>query len=370
MTQRDLYEVLGVPRNASEDDIKKAYRKLAMKHHPDRNEGNKASEEKFKEANNAYEVLSNPEKRQAYDQFGHAGIDPNAAGMGGAGGFSGGDVFGDIFSEMFGGGRGRQRVSKGADLSYTMDITLEQAASGYTSQIRVPTWEHCETCQGSGAKPGTKPQPCVQCGGQGVVSLSQGFFRMQQTCPRCHGSGKIISDPCPSCHGQGNKRTNKTLEVAIPAGIDNGMRIRSSGNGEPAPPGGVPGDLYVEIHIKPHSIFERDGDDLHCKVPIPFATAALGGTITVPTLSGKAEIEIAEGTQNGRRFRLRGKGIKGVRSAVSGDLYCHVEIETPVRLTSEQKELLRAFENSLRGQEAKHSPQEKSWSDRIKDLFH
>jgi molecular chaperone DnaJ len=375
MAKRDYYEVLGLAKNAGEDDIKKAYRKLAMKFHPDRNPG-KDSEDKFKEVKEAYEVLSEPAKREAYDRFGHAGVDPNAGGFGGGpGGFGNGggfaDVFGDIFGDIFGnqqGGRGqRSNVYRGGDLRYAMDVSLEQAAHGFETEIRVPSWEGCTTCGGSGAKPGTKPQTCRTCSGQGAVRVQQGFFSIQQTCPTCHGSGKVIPDPCTACDGVGRVKRNKTLQVKIPAGIDEGMRIRSAGNGEPGINGGPPGDLYVEIHIKEHAVFQRDADDLHCQVPVRVTTAALGGTIKVPTLEGSVEIELPEGTQHGKTFRLRGKGIKGVRSSYPGDLYAHVAIETPVRLTDRQKQLLQELDQSL-GDE-RHSPQTRSWRDKVKEFF-
>jgi molecular chaperone DnaJ len=379
MAKRDYYDILGVPKNASEDDIKKAYRKLAMKHHPDRNQGDtaKKSEEKFKEAKEAYEMLSDPGKRAAYDQYGHAGVDSNMGGRGGAGpeGFGGfaeafGDIFGDIFGGQGGGRRGGgQQVYRGSDLSYAMEITLEEAAGGKETQIRVPSWESCETCHGSGAKPGTSAKTCPTCNGAGTVHLRQGFFSIQQTCPHCHGSGKIIPEPCTTCSGQGKIKKQKTLEVKIPAGINEGMRIRSAGNGEPGTNGGPPGDLYIEIRVKQHEIFERDGDDLHCSVPVGLTTAALGGTIEVPTLGNKAEIELPEGTQHGKTFRLRGKGIKGLRSSYPGDLYCHVSVETPVKLTEHQRKLLKELDESFRKSGDRHSPTSKSWADRVKDLF-
>jgi molecular chaperone DnaJ len=373
MAKRDFYETLGVAKNASEDELKKAYRKLAMKYHPDRNPDSKEAEEKFKQAKEAYEILSDDNKRAAYDRYGHAGVDPNAAGMGGAGGAGFGDSFGDIFGEIFGAGRrgggGGPQVYRGADLKYAMEITLEQAANGFDTEIRVPSWENCEVCKGSGAKVGTSPKTCRTCGGSGAVRMQQGFFSVQQTCPTCHGSGKEITDPCVSCDGVGRTRRNKTLQVKIPAGIDDGMRIRSSGNGEPGINGGPSGDLFVEIHIKEHKIFQRENDDLHCELTIPFTTAALGGDIQVPTLNGKAEITIPEGTQSGKTFRLRGKGIKGVRGAYPGDLYCHFVVETPVKLTDEQKAILRQFETSLTEGGERHSPQSKSWTDRVKDFF-
>ncbi len=373
MSKRDYYEVLGVSKTASDDEIKKAYRKLAMKYHPDRNQGEKAkeAEEKFKEVKEAYEMLSDEQKRAAYDQYGHAGVDPNS-GMGGgfgAGGFA--EAFGDIFGDMFGGARtrGGRQVYRGNDLSYSMEITLEEAAKGKDAQIRIPSWDSCDTCHGSGAKPGTSPKTCTTCGGQGSVQMRQGFFSVQQTCPHCRGTGKIIPEPCPSCSGQGKIKRQKTLEVKIPAGIDDGMRIRSSGNGEPGVNGGPPGDLYIEIRVKEHDIFERDGDDLHCQVPVSFITAALGGEIEVPTLQGKVAIDIPEGTQAGKQFRLRGKGIKGVRSSYPGDLYCHIVVETPVKLTEYQRKLLRELEESLKKGGSKHSPSADSWTDKLKRFF-
>ncbi|HOB95241.1 MAG TPA: molecular chaperone DnaJ [Aquabacterium sp.] len=374
MAKRDYYDILGVPKNATEDDIKKAYRKLAMKHHPDRNQGDgaKTAEEKFKEAKEAYEMLSDPQKKAAYDQYGHAGVDPNAgAGAGGAGmgGFA--EAFGDIFGDIFNGGRrgGGQQIYRGSDLSYAMEITLEEAANGKDAQIRIPSWDTCETCKGSGAKPGTSAKTCGTCNGSGTVHMRQGFFSIQQTCPHCHGSGKIIPEPCTSCNGAGKIKRQKTLEVKIPAGINEGMRIRSAGNGEPGTNGGPAGDLYIEIRIKEHDIFERDGDDLHCTVPVSFTTVALGGSIEVPTLAGKAEIELPEGTQHGKTFRLRGKGIKGLRSSYPGDLYAHVSVETPVKLTEHQRKLLKELDESLKKGGEKHSPNAKSWTDRVKDLF-
>ena len=376
MSKRDFYEVLGVAKNASDEEIKKAYRKLAMKHHPDRNQGDaaKAAEERFKEAKEAYEMLSDADKRAAYDQHGHAGVDPNMRGPGGAGGSSFADAFGDIFGDMFNGqqggrGRGGRQVFRGSDLSYAMEITLEEAANGKDAQIRIPSWDECETCHGSGAKAGTKPITCTTCHGQGAVQMRQGFFSVQQTCPQCHGTGKIIPDPCTTCHGQGKIKKQKTLEVKIPAGIDDGMRIRSVGNGEPGTNGGPPGDLYIEIRLKKHDIFERDGDDIHCSVPIGFVTAALGGEIEVPTLAGKAAIDIPEGTQAGKQFRLRGKGIKGVRGSYPGDLYCHITVETPVKLTEHQRKLLKELDESFKKGGSKHSPNGDSWTDRLKNLF-
>jgi len=377
MAKRDYYEILGVAKNASEDDIKKAYRKLAMKHHPDRNQGDdaKKAEEKFKEAKEAYEMLTDGQKRAAYDQYGHAGVDPNMGRGGGAEGFGGfAEAFGDIFGDIFGGAGGHRRggahqVFRGSDLSYAMEITLEEAAFGKETQIRIPSYETCETCKGSGAKPGSSPRVCTTCNGGGTVHMRQGFFSIQQTCPHCHGTGKIIPEPCIPCSGQGRIKKNKTLEVKIPAGINEGMRIRSSGNGEPGTNGGPSGDLYIEIRIKQHDIFERDGDDLHCTVPIGLTTAAIGGSIEVPTLGGKAEIELPDGTQHGKTFRLRGKGIKGVRSTYPGDLYCHVSVETPIKLTEHQRKLMKELDESFRKAGDRHSPNAKSWTDRVKDLF-
>ena len=378
MAKKDYYDTLGVPKNASDEDIKKAYRKLAMKHHPDRNQGDsaKAAEEKFKEGKEAYEMLSDANKRAAYDQYGHAGVDPNMRGGAGGEGFGGfaeafGDIFGDVFNGQQRGGaqRGGRQVYRGGDLSYAMEITLEEAAAGKDAQIRVPSWDDCNICRGSGAKPGTKVATCTTCHGHGVVQMRQGFFSVQQTCPQCKGTGKLIPEPCTNCHGVGKTKNNKTLEVKIPAGIDDGMRIRSTGNGEPGTNGGPPGDLYIEIRLKKHDIFERDGDDLHCAVPISFTTAALGGEIEVPTLAGKAAIDIPEGTQAAKQFRLRGKGIKGVRASYPGDLYCHITVETPVKLTEHQRKLLKELDESLKKGAGKHSPSEEGWADKLKGFF-
>ena len=376
MAKRDFYEVLDVARNASDDEIKKAYRKLAMKHHPDRNQDNPSAEEKFKEVKEAYEMLSDPQKRAAYDQYGHAGVDPN---MGGGGGFGGGqpfgDAFGDIFGDIFGNMGGRQQragpqVFRGSDLRYTMEIDLEDAAKGKVTQIRVPNWDECDVCHGSGAEAGTKAETCPTCKGQGQVRMSQGFFSVQQTCPKCHGKGQHIPNPCKKCNGQGKVKSQKTLEVTIPAGIEDGMRIRNSGKGEPGVNGGPAGDLYVEIHIKRHNVFEREGTDLHCTIPLAFTKAALGGEIEVPTLHGKASMNIPEGTQTGQRFRLRGKGMPHVRSASTvGDLYVHVELEVPVKLSAEQKQLIEQLEESLNSNRDKHNPKAQGWFDKVKGFF-
>jgi molecular chaperone DnaJ len=370
MSKRDFYEILGVNRDASDDEIKKAYRKLAMKYHPDRNPDNPKAEEHFKEAKEAYEILSDGQKRAAYDQYGHAGVDPQAGmggGFGGGGGFA--DAFGGIFDEIFGGrgggGGGRSNVYRGADLRYNLEISLEQAAHGTETKIRIPTMEECETCHGSGAKPGTQPKTCPTCNGAGQVRLQQGFFSIQQTCPKCHGTGRIIPDPCKDCGGAGRVKQHKTLSVKIPAGVDEGDRIRLSGEGEHGVNGGPPGDLYVQIHLKQHGVFTRDHNDLHCEMPISFTTAALGGEIQIPTLDGAASIKIPPETQSGRVFRLRGKGIKGVRSHTHGDLMCHVVVETPVSLTDRQKDLLRELEESSRGSDHKHNPRAKSWMDKV-----
>ena len=368
MAKRDYYEVLGVKRDASDGEIKKAYRKLAMKHHPDRNPDNPKSEEHFKEAKEAYEVLSDPKKRPAYDSYGHAGVDPSAAAGAGAGGFA--DAFGDIFGDIFGGNRqGRSNVFRGADLRYNLEITLEQAAHGFETKIRIPTLSECGTCKGSGAKPGTQPVTCTTCNGQGQVRVTQGFFSLQQTCPRCHGTGKMIPTPCTPCGGSGRIKQQKTLAVKIPSGVDEGDRVRLTGEGEPGVNGGPAGDLYVQVHIKAHSVFQRDHDDLHCEMPISFATAALGGDVDVPTLDGSARIKVPSETQSGKTFRLRGKGIKGVRSHAQGDLFCHVLVETPVNLNERQRELLREFEAITQKDAGRHNPRAKSWFDRVKEFF-
>ena len=375
MAKRDYYEILDVARNASDDEIKKAYRKLAMKYHPDRNQDNPSAEEKFKEVKEAYEMLSDSQKRAAYDQYGHAGVDPNMGGGGFGGGQPFGDAFGDIFGDIFGNMGGRQQrggpqVYRGSDLRYTMEIDLEDAAKGKVTQIRVPNWDECDACHGSGAETGTKAETCPTCQGQGQVRMSQGFFSVQQTCPKCHGTGKHIPNPCKKCHGQGKVKTQKTLEVNIPAGIEDGMRIRNSGKGEPGINGGPAGDLYVEIHIKRHNVFERDGTDLHCTIPLSFTKAALGGEIEVPTLHGKATMNIPEGTQTGQRFRLRGKGMPHVRSASTvGDLYVHVELEVPVKLNAEQKQLIEQLETSLNSIRDKHNPKAQGWFDKVKGFF-
>ena len=370
MAKRDYYEVLGVNRDASDDDIKKSYRKLAMKFHPDRNPDNPKAEEHFKEAKEAYEVLCDAGKRAAYDQYGHAGVNPGAMGAGAAGFGNFSDAFGDIFGDIFGGGgHARSNVYRGADLRYNLEISLEEAAHGTETKIRIPAMEACAACHGTGAKPGTKPITCGTCGGHGQVRMQQGFFSIQQTCPKCHGSGKVVQSPCATCHGAGRIKQHKTLSVKIPVGVDEGDRIRLSGEGEAGVNGGPTGDLYVVIHLKPHTVFQRDHNDLHCEMPVSFSAAALGGEIKIPTLDGYAKIKVPPETQTGKIFRLRGKGIKGVRSTSSGDLMCHFVVETPVNLTARQKELLQELEAINVKGAGRHDPRAKSWMDKVKEFF-
>jgi molecular chaperone DnaJ len=361
--------VLGVNKDCSEDELKKSYRRLAMKWHPDRNPDNPKAEEHFKEAKEAYEILSDVNKRAAYDQFGHAGVDSQtAAGAGGMGGF--GDIFSDIFGEIFGGGRGgRSTVFRGADLRYNLEITLENAAHGMETKIRIPALAVCETCRGTGARAGSQPTTCPSCRGAGQVRVSQGPFSIAQTCPRCHGTGSIIPNPCTACQGSGRVKLQKTLSVRIPAGVDEGDRVRLSGEGEPGVNGGPPGDLYVQVHIKQHAVFQRDHDDLHCEMPVSITTAALGGEIEIPTLDGSARIRVPQETQSGKTFRLKGKGIKGVRSQLPGDLFCHVVVETPVQLTERQRQLLREFESLSSADSARHNPRAKGWLEKVKEFF-
>jgi molecular chaperone DnaJ len=372
MAKRDYYEVLGVERGASEAELKKAYRRLAMKYHPDRNPDDKESEEKFKEANEAYEILTDANKRAAYDQYGHAGVDPN---MGGAGGFGGGgnfsDIFGDVFGDIFGGGGrgGRSSAQRGSDLRYTMELDLEEAVRGTTITIKVPTLVGCNTCDGSGAKKGTKPSTCTTCGGHGQVRMQQGFFAVQQTCPRCHGTGQMITDPCKDCHGQGRVEETKTLSVKVPPGVDNGDRIRLAGEGEAGVNGGPTGDLYVVVSVREHKIFQRDGKNLYCEVPISFTDAALGGELEVPTLDGRVKLKIPEGTQTGKLFRLRGKGVVPVRGGAPGDLLCRVVLETPINLTKRQRELLGELRDTLQAEGSDQSPRAKSWFEGVKNFF-
>ncbi len=371
MAKRDYYEVLGVSRNVSEAELKKAYRRLAMKHHPDRNPGDAVAEEHFKEAKEAYDILTDPQKRAAYDQFGHAGVDPTMGG--GPGGFGGGgfsDIFGDVFGDIFGGTRGgRPRARRGADLRYDLDLSLEEAVSGKTVKIRVPSLVECGTCHGSGARPGTSSTTCGTCHGSGQVRMQQGFFSIQQTCPRCRGTGTVIENPCAGCRGQGRVQEEKTLSVKVPAGVDTGDRIRLTGEGELGDLGAPPGDLYVQVRVKPHPIFSRQENDLYCEVPICFTDAALGGELEVPTLAGKVMLRIPAGTQTGKLFRMRGKGVRSVRGGAVGDLLCRVVVETPVDLTEEQKDLLRRFDETLRGGGDRHSPQSSSWLDGVKKFL-
>lgn len=374
MAKRDFYEVLGVEKGASQPDLKKAFRKLAMKYHPDRNPDDKEAEAKFKEINEAYEVLSDEQKRAAYDRFGHAGVDPSAGGGGFGGGGAGpnfADIFGDVFGDIFGQGQGRggARNNRGADLRYTLELDLEDAVKGTTVEIRIPTLVECETCHGSGAKAGTSPTNCTTCGGVGQIRMQQGFFSVQQTCPACRGSGKIIKDPCGDCHGQGRKEKKKTLSVKIPAGVDTGDRIRLAGEGEAGANGGPAGDLYVQVAVREHSLFRREGKDLYTEVPISFVDAALGGELDVPTLDGRVKLKIPAETQTGKMFRLRGKGVTPVRGGSAGDLLCRVIIETPVNLTKHQKDILKEFHESLEKEDHRQSPRKQSWFEGVKKFF-
>ncbi len=370
MEKQDYYELLEVSRDASDRDIKKAYRRLAMKHHPDRNPDDEKAELKFKEISEAYEVLSDAQKKAAYDQYGHAGVD-GQAGFGG-GGFEGGfsDIFGDVFGDIFGGnggGRRRSNVRRGADLRYNLDLSLEEAVRGCEKTLKVPTYVACEPCDGSGAKPGTTAKTCGTCGGVGQVRMQQGFFSVQQTCPNCRGEGKVISDPCGTCRGQGRVEKNKTLQVKIPPGVDTGDRIRLAGEGEAGSHGGPAGDLYVQVNVGKHAIFERDGQHLFCEVPISFVDAALGGELDVPTLDGRVKLKIPAETQTGKMFRLRGKGIKPVRGGTIGDLMVRTIVETPVNLNSRQKELLKEFQDTTAHQ--KHGPKKHGFFDSVKQFF-
>jgi molecular chaperone DnaJ len=374
VAKRDYYKILDVARDASEADIKKAYRRLAMKLHPDRNPDDKAAEEQFKEAKEAYEVLSDAQKRAVYDQHGHEGLDATRGAGGGPGmnpGEAFGDIFGDVFGDIFGGQRrgGRSQVFRGADLRYELELDLSQAVFGAAIEIDVPKLSECETCHGSGAAKGSNPIQCETCHGAGTVRVSQGFFQLQQACPRCRGSGKIVKNPCDTCLGQGRVRRTKKLSVKIPPGVDNGDRIRLSGEGEAGRNGGPAGDLYVEVHVRPHEIFEREGEHLSCEVPVSFVTATLGGTVLVPTLDGQVSLKIPAETQSGKVFRLRDKGVKPVRGGARGDLFCKVMVETPVKLSAEQKDLLRKFEASLKSDDGRHTPREEGFFEGVKRFF-
>ena len=350
MAKRDYYEILGISKTADEREIKKAYKRLAMKYHPDRNQGDKEAETKFKEIKEAYEILTDGQKRAAYDQYGHAAFEQGGGG--------------------FGGGRGRQRASRGADLRYNMELTLEEAVRGVTKEIRIPTLEECDVCHGSGAKAGSQPQTCPTCHGQGQVQMRQGFFAVQQTCPTCQGRGTIIKDPCSKCHGHGRVEKTKTLSVKIPAGVDTGDRIRLGGEGEAGEHGAPAGDLYVQVQVKQHPIFEREGNNLYCEVPINFAMAALGGEIEVPTLDGRVNLKVPGETQTGKLFRMRGRGVKSVRGGAQGDLLCRVVVETPVGLSDKQKQLLKDLQESFGGPTGEHnSPRSKSFFDGVKKFF-
>lgn len=368
MSKRCYYEVLSVTKTASGPEIKKAYRKLAMKFHPDRNPDDKEAEGKFKEASEAYEILSDAQKRQAYDQFGHAGVD-GSAGQGGFGGGGGFSDFGDIFGDIFGGGS-RRGPQPGQDLQYEVSLTLEEAVAGRSLDIRIPTKEVCDACEGSGAEAGSSRETCHTCQGSGQVRVQQGFFAVARTCPNCYGSGQIIKSPCKSCRGEGYKHSKKTLTVQIPAGVDNGDRIRVQGEGEAGEVGAPHGDLYVLIRVKEHAIFKRDDNTLYCELPLSFPTAALGGSIDVPTLNGKSILKIPAGTQSGQRFKMAGKGVKSVRSNRAGDMIVQVQIETPIKLTKDQKELMEQLRESLTGKHHKqHSPKESSFFDNVKSFF-
>jgi molecular chaperone DnaJ len=372
MAKRDYYKVLDVPKNATEAEIKKAYRRLAMKFHPDRNPLDGDAEEKFKEAKEASEILSDAHKRAAYDQFGHAGLEAASRGGGRASAADAfGDIFGDVFGDIFGASRrgGRSQVYRGADLRFELELDLNQAVFGKSVELEVPKLSECETCNGTGAAKGSSPSTCDACGGQGQVRMSQGFFQLQQTCPRCRGSGTIVRNPCDTCLGQGRVRRPRKLSVKVPAGVDTGDRIRLAGEGEVGKNGGPAGDLYVEVQVREHAIFERDGEHLSCEVPVSFATAALGGAIVVPTLEGEVTIKVPAETQSGRVFRLKDKGVKPVRGGARGDLFCRVVIETPVKLGPEQRELIRQLEDSMRGDSHRHAPRAHGFFEGVKRFF-
>ena len=372
MSKRDYYEVLGVARNASDEDLKKAYRRCAMKHHPDRNPGDASAEAAFKECKEAYEVLSDGGKRRMYDQHGHSAFEHGMGGGNAGPGFGGadmGDIFGDIFGNIFGGGARQQGPRRGADIGYVMELDLEDAVAGVEKRIEIPTLANCEPCKGSGSADG-KVETCATCHGRGQVRMQRGPFQMQAPCPHCSGTGKTIPNPCPHCDGNGRVEEEKTLSVKVPAGVDNGDRIRLAGEGEAGPAGAPPGDLYVEVRVRPHHLFARDGDDLHCEVPIRISQAALGDIVRVPTLGGEVELRIPAETQSGKVFRLRDRGVKSVRSRAPGDLYCKVAVETPVNLTPEQRTLLEQFEASFSGEDARrHSPKSATFLDGVKGFW-
>ena len=374
MSKPDFYDVLGVSKDASERDIKKAYKRLAMKYHPDRTKGDKDLEMKFKEVKAAYEVLVDPQKRAAYDQYGHAAFEQGQGGFGGGAGaadFS--DIFGDVFGDIFGGGgrRGRAQAQRGADLRYNLELSLEEAVRGKEVELKIPKLSSCDDCDGSGAKAGSSAETCGHCHGSGQIQMRQGFFAVQQPCPHCRGRGKVIKDPCRTCHGEGRVERTKTLSVKIPAGVDTGDRIRLSNEGEAGEMGAPSGDLYVQVHVREHPIFARDGNNLYCEVPLSFTRAALGGEIEVPTLEGKVKLKVPAETQTGKLFRLRGKGVKSVRSGAVGDLICKVVIETPVNLSERQRDLLSELEESMgTGEEAgKYRPKEKGFFDGVRKFF-
>ena len=373
MSKQDYYQTLGLQKNSSDAEIKKAYRKLAMKYHPDRNPDDKTAEIKFKEAKEAYEVLSDNQKRAAYDQFGHAGVN-NQAGMGG--GFNTGDafndIFGDMFGDIFGNARGQRRQSsaqRGADLRYELDLDLEQAVFGETIKINIPSLIGCDTCTGSGAKKGTQATRCLRCEGRGSVRVQQGFFTLQQTCPECRGVGQTIKDPCIDCSGSGRVQKERTISIKIPPGVDQDDRIRLSSEGEAGVKGGPPGDLYVDVNIRSHPIFKREGSNLFCEVPISFTKAALGGTVEVPTIDGAVNLTIPTETQSGEVFRLRGKGVQSYRDRVLGDLFCNIQIETPVNLNTDQKNILKSFEESISKSKKEHRPNKNKWTESVKNFF-
>jgi len=380
MAKQDYYELLGVSKGADADELKKAYRKLAMKHHPDRNPDDKAAEQKFKDLSEAYEVLKDEEKRAAYDRFGHAAFEQGGPGGPGAGGFEGfGGGFADIFEEMFGGGggggfgggrgRGQEQTGRGSDLRFNMEVSLEDAYKGKSTEIRVPGSAACDSCHGSGATPGSEPVNCATCGGHGRIRSQQGFFTVERTCPSCHGQGKVIKDPCRNCSGTGRVHKEKTLSVNIPAGVEDGTRIRLSGEGEAGLRGAPAGDLYIFLSIKSHRIFQREGANIYVRVPVPMTTAALGGSVEVPAVDGsRARINIPDGTQSGQQFRLRGKGMSVLRSSSRGDMFVELSVETPVNLTKKQKELMAEF-RAEGGDGNKHSPQSGGFFSKVKEIW-